>query len=495
MDILQSLVCLIIYLNVGQVSADSNILEKSILDGSTTSEGKVSSILRDILNQESLVRFSMVQRMQNLVMDVIESKNNSQVVKHKMKILTKELKDLETRDNGMETEVTKLKQMFNALNETVRSNQDRTIDTIQELKDGELVSITNKASVLQKESQELLVENRKIKQQLEMQNKTISLLNVSYNVLQEEIKQIKNRELDVGNKSKIFSTDNELFREQLNDVRNTLRELKGSLYKGRFQKMENSFRDYSISINETLDGLLEDHRVLNQQVLNVSSSLSNVELILQPKSCYNVLEQNKSLKGKDGVYKISINSDITSVFCDMTTDGGGWTVIQKRIDGSTDFYRTWEEYKKGFGDPKNNYWIGNDAIHVLTKDQDQELRIDLQRFNGDTAYAEYSTFYIGNEADKYRLTVSGYTGTAGKSIHLHNNGMAFSTKDRDNHRYSGNCAVSYHGAWWYNNCHHSNLNGLYGQSGDSGGQYPVWWHWKRKEEALKQTLMMIRHKN
>ncbi|XP_062599676.1 ryncolin-2-like [Saccostrea cucullata] len=249
-----------------------------------------------------------------------------------------------------------------------------------------------------------------------MQNKTISLLNVSYNVLQEEIKQIKNRELDVGNKSKIFSTDNELFREQLNDVRNTLRELKGSLYKGRFQKMENSFRDYSISINETLDGLLEDHRVLNQQVLNVSSSLSNVELILQPKSCYNVLEQNKSLKGKDGVYKISINSDITSVFCDMTTDGGGWTVIQKRIDGSTDFYRTWEEYKKGFGDPKNNYWIGNDAIHVLTKDQDQELRIDLQRFNGDTAYAEYSTFYIGNEADKYRLTVSGYNGTAGKDI-------------------------------------------------------------------------------
>ncbi|XP_062583097.1 fibrinogen C domain-containing protein 1-B-like [Saccostrea cucullata] len=334
-----------------------------------------------------------------------------------------------------------------------------------------------------------------MKQQLEMQDKTISWLNVSYNVLQEEIQQIKNREQDVRNKTKELSTHNELVREQRNDVRNTLRELKGSLYKGRFQKMENTFSDYSISINKTLDGLLEDHRVLNQQVLNVSSSLSNVELILHSKSCYDVLEQNQSLKGKDGVYEIFINADITSVFCDMTTDGGGWSVIQKRIDGSTDFYRTWQEYRKGFGDPKNNYWIGNDVIHALTKDQDQELRVDLQRFNGDTAYAKFSTFYIGNEADKYRLTVSGYTGTAGDSLTYDHNGMKFSTKDQNNDKMSyGNCATDRHGAWWYNNCYLSHLNGQYGHSGVSGNQYAFWRSWKGKE-ALKQTVMMIRYKN
>ncbi|XP_062591934.1 ryncolin-1-like [Saccostrea cucullata] len=131
------------------------------------------------------------------------------------------------------------------------------------------------------------------------------------------------------------------------------------------------------------------------------------------KNCYEKLKNNPSLEGKNGVYDIFVDSKITSVYCDMTTDGGGWTVLQKRIDGSTYFYRTWEDYKKGFGDPHSNYWIGNDAIHALTKDQDQELRVDLQRFNGDTAYAKYSTFYIGNEDEKYQLTVSEYRGTAG----------------------------------------------------------------------------------
>ena len=33
------------------------------------------------------------------------------------------------------------------------------------------------------------------------------------------------------------------------------------------------------------------------------------------------------------------------VFCDQTTDGGGWTVFLKRLNGSVDFYRYWNDYK------------------------------------------------------------------------------------------------------------------------------------------------------
>ncbi|XP_062596825.1 fibrinogen C domain-containing protein 1-B-like [Saccostrea cucullata] len=211
------------------------------------------------------------------------------------------------------------------------------------------------------------------------------------------------------------------------------------------------------------------------------------------KDCSDIVKRDPSKNGQDGVYVIYADKR-REVFCDMTTDGGGWTVIQKRQDGDVDFYRTWIEYKDGFGNASKNYWIGNDAIHSLTKDRNQKLRIDLKSYNGEEIYAEYSTFYIGDEDNKYTLTVSGYNGTAGDSMTYHN-GMKFTTKDQDNDMRSSNCAIQYHGAWWYNECYASNLNGEYAQSAVYGKQYMVWYYWKNTFEALKKTVMMIRPKN
>ncbi|XP_048742852.2 angiopoietin-4-like [Ostrea edulis] len=124
-----------------------------------------------------------------------------------------------------------------------------------------------------------------------------------------------------------------------------------------------------------------------------------------------ILQNDADVKDKDGVYSINVNNREKSVYCDMTTDGGGLTAIQKRQDNSTDFYRTWADYKRGFGDPSTNYWIGNDAIHYMTK-TNQELRVEMLSFDDEKAYALYSTFQVGNESSKYQLTVSGYSGTA-----------------------------------------------------------------------------------
>ena len=100
----------------------------------------------------------------------------------------------------------------------------------------------------------------------------------------------------------------------------------------------------------------------------------------------------------------------------MTTDGGGWTVFQRRLDGSVDFYLGWESYKNGFGDLKGEFWLGNDNLHRLTAANDVTLRVDLEDFDGNIKYAEYTTFKVGDEADKYKLLIGGYSDTAGNSM-------------------------------------------------------------------------------
>ena len=136
-------------------------------------------------------------------------------------------------------------------------------------------------------------------------------------------------------------------------------------------------------------------------------------------------------------------------------------MFQRRQDGSVDFYRGWNVYKAGFGQLSAEFWLGNDKIHRLTASIPSSLRVELEDWNGNRAYAKYGKFNVSDEQAQYRLEVGSYSGTAGDSLAYHNN-MAFSTKDRDNDRSSGeNCAVDYTGAWWYNHCHQTNLNGKY----------------------------------
>ena len=102
--------------------------------------------------------------------------------------------------------------------------------------------------------------------------------------------------------------------------------------------------------------------------------------------------------------------------CDMTTEGGGWTVFQRRLDGSVDFFQGWESYKNGFGDLNGEFWLGNDYLHCLTASADVMLRVDMEDFDDNITYAEYTTFQVADEADKYRITIGGYNGTAGDSM-------------------------------------------------------------------------------
>lgn len=165
----------------------------------------------------------------------------------------------------------------------------------------------------------------------------------------------------------------------------------------------------------------------------------------------------------DGVYRIDVDGagplTPVDVQCDMTTDGGGWTEIQSRIDGSVNFHRTWADYAQGFGGPRGEHWLGNDRIAALTAPS-RELWIDITRYTGDQFVARYSSFKIAGAESNYRLTIGGYSGNAGDSFGPHNE-MQFSTLDRDNDNWPGSCSQSFTGGWWFNFCHSSNLNGTY----------------------------------
>lgn len=147
-----------------------------------------------------------------------------------------------------------------------------------------------------------------------------------------------------------------------------------------------------------------------------------------------------------------------------------WVLVQRRKDGSVNFFRDWEDYKKGFGNLDGEFWIGNDNLHYLTNQAETQLQVELQTW--DTPQTSYHAFYsnvrVASEADLYRLHVSGFrddisnAGDSLTSMWESHTEQPFSTHDRDHdNRYYDNCADLYHGAWWFGNCFDSHLNGRY----------------------------------
>ncbi|XP_033750792.1 ficolin-3-like [Pecten maximus] len=201
-----------------------------------------------------------------------------------------------------------------------------------------------------------------------------------------------------------------------------------------------------------------------------------------------------------GVYPIGPPGGvITYLFCDMDTEDGPWTVIQRRINGNVDFFRNWNDYKKGFGDLYGDFWIGNDILHLLTNSLNI-LRVGLETWDGTRGYAQYSKFQVDDEGQNYRCNVyvPGYTGNISGESLGHSDGQPFSTFDRDNdvspHPPHSNCAVTHQGAWWFRQCTGTNLNGRFQQDNGDSIKAMFWWHFPpgRVNAPLRKAWMMIR---
>ncbi|XP_053320354.1 fibroleukin [Spea bombifrons] len=298
----------------------------------------------------------------------------------------------------------------------------------------------------------------------------------------------------------------------------------------KLKKMSISLKNARSQIN-TLQGQLEKMNPLSMNSVEdyVDKKMANLSFVvnnLDNKCSSNcpLLEANPSIQliykdcsdyyklGKriNGIYRVTPDpkNKTFEVYCDMESWGGGWTVVQARKDGSTSFNRTWNEYKNGFGNLTREFWLGNDKLHLLTKSSDMILRIELEDFKGIKEYAKYDQFYVANEYLKYRLTVGGYSGTAGDALHFskqyNHDQKFFTTPDKDNDRYpSGNCGAYYSSGWWFDACMSANLNGKYYEKDYKGVRNGIFWgtwHSIPDEQlnGLRQTFksvkMMIRPK-
>lgn len=268
------------------------------------------------------------------------------------------------------------------------------------------------------------------------------------------------------------------------------------------------------TIENTLDTILRtmrnDHRKLESSVQEVKQELSELreetDLILgkmYKPSCQEVAEDlhsnapGSTNEATVGVYTIKPPKyKPTLVRCELSRGAVGWTVILSRSSGRERFNRTYRQYQDGFGDPSEEYWIGNDLLHRLTTWRPHQLRVALEDFNGQKAWAQYKVFRVGGPEENYQLTVDQFEAdsNAGDGLKIHN-GMKFSTYDKDDDtNKDGNCSqlLGGYGGWWYSNCYHVLPTGRYRSVG--GNEYGgVAWHpWRDVKHSIKAMTLLIR---
>ena len=240
-----------------------------------------------------------------------------------------------------------------------------------------------------------------------------------------------------------------------------------------------------------------------------------IAMVKDAVDCKDVLE--KAGWKRDGVYLIQPPDEdkYRPIRCKMSILGGGWTIIQRRVDGSVDFSQDWEHYKHGFGEVSREFWLGNERIHALTNNgSTSELIFELQNVDGIFYYPYYQNFAMDSEANNYKLTVNGFedakhgpqmppyrfSTTDGNGEEFLNLDQAdFSTLDDDNDtKGSGSCSNLYYAGagWWFKDCASVNLNGAWVVTGNHGVKWEqITADSNSVSESLKSTEMMVRRKS
>ncbi|XP_004549000.1 angiopoietin-1 [Maylandia zebra] len=358
----------------------------------------------------------------------------------------------------------------------------QTAEQTRKLTDVE-TQVLNQTSRLEIQLLENSLSTNKLEKQLMVQTNEISKLHDKNSFLEEKMLEMEMRH-----------------REELE----TLKQEKGSL-QNLVGRQSGVIRELEAQLSRTTGNSTALQRQQQEMMDTVHNLLNLCSKDGVVPNSTKVMEEEKRFRDcadlyqagfhKNGVYTIHVNAQETKkVYCRMETAGGGWTVIQRREDGSVDFQRTWKEYKMGFGTLSAEHWLGNEYVYQLTNQRQYALRVELTDWDGLQAFSLYDRFQIGSEKQNYRLFLKSHSGTAGRQSSLVIHGADFSTKDMDNDNCMCKCALMLTGGWWFDACGPSNLNGMYFNQGQHIGKLNgIKWHYfKGPSYSLRATTMMIR---
>ncbi|XP_063863272.1 ryncolin-4-like isoform X1 [Scylla paramamosain] len=189
--------------------------------------------------------------------------------------------------------------------------------------------------------------------------------------------------------------------------------------------------------------------------------LHPISYSIRPADCADLLLAGATVSGVYEIYPFMCTcGKPVRVWCDMETDGGGWTVFLNRQhqEVQLDFNRTWDDYKAGFGNPNSEYYLGNDVLHQMTNSRFYGIRLDMALPSGGHDFATHQYFKIDSEENRYLASLTGtkLEGTSSTNCLAQMNNRAFTSLDRDHDSSSNNCAVLKGGAWWYYSCGYLN---------------------------------------
>ncbi|XP_017154213.2 fibrinogen-like protein 1 [Drosophila miranda] len=297
--------------------------------------------------------------------------------------------------------------------------------------------------------------------------------------------------LDYFTQLKEATNANNEMRDKINSLEVTISNLQSQLLKNNIEKIKDKDNQIKDKDNQ-IKGLREQMDLVSGVLAEKNDQLSKINQTAEniPETC--------GSGTPNGIFQIKVRG-IEPFQVPCVSDSSGWALIQRRVNSNENFNRSWADYKMGFGDLRENFFLGLEKIHRMTLLQPHELYIQLKDVKGSTRYARYDDFKIGSEAEAYELKSLGkYSGTAGDSLTQRELNMKFSTLDRDNDaNEESNCAKKFGGGWWFSACAQSHLNGNYYKDGTSEVHDGiVWGTWKDYDFSISLTFsqMMIRPK-